>query len=77
MISAKLSLSASVRSVILQTIQYSPPKDLDPVSPEYVPVSRQDHGLIGPGGPVGHQAEPVTVLNNDSLLLGNLLLCIV
>ena len=45
--------------------------------PKNMPAPRQDHGLIGPGGPIGHQAKPVTVLNNDSFLLGNLLLCIV
>ena len=75
MISAKLSLSASVRSVILQKniITY----DLYSMPPKNMPAPRQDHGLIGPGGPIRHQAKPIAVLDNDPLLLGHLLLGVV
>ena len=75
MISAKLSLSASVRSVILKKniirdyLYFIPPQDM--------PAPRQDHGLIGPGGPIRHQAKPIAVLDNDPLLLGHLLLGVV
>ena len=76
MISAKLSLSASVRSVILKKksiiCDY-----LYFMSPQDMPAPRQYHGLIGPGGPIRHQAKPIAVLDNDPLLLGHLLLGVV
>lgn len=45
--------------------------------PKNMPAPRQDHGLIGPGGPIRHQAKPIAVLDNDPLLLGHLLLGVV
>ena len=45
--------------------------------PKNMPAPRQDHGLIGPGGPIRHQAKPIAVLDNDPLLLSDFLLGVV